>query len=103
MSIVGLNEAIDLGHEFFYASEGSPADGPLRDDMKPGFHLVEPRGIGGSKVKVVARSRCQPAPDTGMFVGGVVIHNQMHVQARRNLGFQMTQELEKLLVRKEPS
>ena len=98
MSIVGLNEAIDLGREFFSAAEGSPADGPLGDDREPGFPLIEPGGLGGGEVEVAARSRCQPAPDAGMFVGRVVVHNQMPVQGRRDLCLQMTQELEKLLV-----
>jgi len=50
--VVAMDEAFDLGDQFFDAAEGSPADGLLRDDVKPDFHLVEPGRVGRREVQV---------------------------------------------------
>lgn len=47
----------------------------VRCVMRPNqrFHLVEPRGIGGGVVHVIAGSLCQPSTHLGVFLGDVVI------------------------------
>ncbi len=47
----------------------------LGEQGEPAFHLVEPRGVSGSKVEMVARSFGQPACDERSLMGGVVIHD----------------------------
>ena len=46
---------------------------------EPAFHLVEPIGIGRGVVHVIAGPLRQPSAHLGMFVGGVVIDDQMKV------------------------
>jgi hypothetical protein len=41
-----MDEVFDFGNKFFDAAEGAPADGLLRDDVEPDFHLVEPGRVG---------------------------------------------------------
>ena len=49
-------------------------------------------------MNVEARVASQPALDLGMFVGGVVVYDQMQFLLRWSLFVNQTQELESLLV-----
>jgi len=57
--------------------------------MRPNqsFHLVEPRGIGGGVVHVIAGLLRQPSTHLGVFVGDVVIDDEVKVQNRRQQRF----------------
>jgi NAD(P)-dependent dehydrogenase (short-subunit alcohol dehydrogenase family) len=71
----GVGEFVPFGavtKKFFDAAEGAPADGLLRDDVEPDFHLLEPGRVGGREVHMVTGACCQPALDARMLVGGVV-------------------------------
>ena len=77
MAIGILNIAIDFLDQFFHAAEGSPAYGLLRDAIEPDLHLIEPGGIGGSKVHMKSWSRGEPAPNSAMLMRGVIIPTMM--------------------------
>ncbi len=47
---------------------------------------------------MVARSRRQPSPDLGVLVRGVVVDDEVDVQVLRDIGIDMAQEREELLV-----
>ena len=49
-----MDESFDFGNKFFDASEGTPTDGLLGDDVEPDFYLVEPGRVGGREVQVVS-------------------------------------------------
>ena len=83
------HEGIDLLDEVMHAGEGAPANGALGDETEPAFHLVEPRGVGGGVVHVIAGPLRQPGAHLGMFVGGVVIDDQVKVEFRRHRLVQM--------------
>ncbi len=94
-----MNEAFDFGDQFLDVAEGAATDGLLGDDVEPDFHLVEPGRVGWCEVHVVAGAWCcQSALDARVLVGGVVIHDQMHVEGFRDTGVHMAQKVEELLV-----
>jgi len=86
------HKSLDLGDQLFHATEGAPANSLLGDDVKPDFHLVEPRGVSGSVMHMVARPGRQPASHSFMFVSGVVIHHQVDVQFWRHIGLDVFEE-----------
>jgi hypothetical protein len=69
MKVGVLDEMVDLPDQVFHASECSPADCLLSDDVEPDFDLIEPRGIGRGEVDVVPGPGGQPAFDPGMLMG----------------------------------
>ena len=96
--IVALHEGVDFLHQIMDAGERTTANSTLGDDAKPTFHLIEPRGIGGRVGHLVARPLCQPSADLRMFVGGIVIDDEMDLVGSRNVVIEMTQEGEKFLM-----
>ena len=75
-----LDEAVDFGDQFFDAFEGAATDGLLRNQSEPALHLIEPGRVGGREVKMKARPCRQPCAHLGVFVGGVVVENQVYIQ-----------------------
>ncbi len=73
VSVIMVYKLFDFGDEFFDTPKCSAANGPLGDEMKPSFHLVQPRTISGCIVNLVPRVECEPAFNFGMLMGGVVI------------------------------
>jgi hypothetical protein len=90
-----VHDALDEGANRLKraASDRLPSNQP-----EPDLHLIEPRAVGRREMHVVARPLGQPRADLGMLVGGVVVHDQVDLQPRGNLGVEMPKECEKLLV-----
>ena len=84
--------------QVLYAAKRATANGPLGDQAKPAFHLVQPRGVGGSVVDVVARSLRRPSWPLGVLVGGIVIDDKVNLESFRDGPVQPPQEGEELLV-----
>ncbi len=78
--------------------ERSPSDCALGDECEEGFDLVKPGSVGWCEVNVPTRTAGEPGPDLGMLVGGVVVDDEMDVELRRHISFDVTQEGEELLV-----
>jgi hypothetical protein len=89
---------IDFGDQVFDAGEGTPPDGFVGDQCKEALDLIEPGAVGRNEVNLPARPAGDPGPDSRVFVGAVVIDDQMHIQAFGDLGFDLAQEGEKFLV-----
>ena len=96
--VIAIDEAFDLVDELFDVGEGSTADRFLSDDAEPAFDLIEPRRIGRCVVNVIARPPRQPGFHFGVFVGGVVVDDEMHVELSGHVGFDVAQERKELLM-----
>ena len=88
----------DCCDQVFDTPETTSANGLLGDESKPTFDLIEPGGVGRSVVDFEARSLRQPETYPGMFVGGVVVDNQMNVKTFRHSVIDPLEKLKKLLV-----
>lgn len=86
------HELLDALDEVSYATEGAAANCPLGDDAEPAFDLVEPGGGRGREVQVVAGVAREPGAHLAMLVGAVVIEDQVHVQRRRDVGLEVSEE-----------
>lgn len=102
MGVVMLDEGINLLHELLDVGERAAADGFLGNDSKPTLDLIEPRGIGRGVVDMEPGPPGQPGLDLGVFMGGVVVDDQVDVQIVGHIGIDMTQEGEELLVAMTP-
>ena len=96
--IVVLDELIDLAFEVRHGVKGAASDGALCDQSEPALDLVEPGGVGRSVVDMEARTLGEPDFDTGVPVGAVVIDDQMNIQMLRDIGLDMTQKAQELLM-----
>ncbi len=93
-----LDEVIDFVDQFFNAAERTASNSALRDDIKPDFDLIEPRGVRWRVVDMEARVQCEPAFDRRMLVCGIVVHNQMKVECGWNAQLDLFEEAEILLM-----
>jgi hypothetical protein len=96
--IVVFDKFADLAFEIWDGLERAATDGALRDQPEPTLHLIEPRGVSGSEVNVEAQTASEPSLDASVPVSAVVIDDQMHLQLRRDIRFNVAQEAEKLLM-----
>ena len=93
-----LDEGVDLVDQFLDASKRAAADGPLGDQGKPAFDLIQPRRVGRGVMNLVARPLRQPGTYFGMFVRRVIVDDQVDVQFRRDAVVETAQKCEKLLM-----
>ena len=82
--------------ELLSGAEAASANLLLGEGGEEAFDLIEPARRGRREVDMVARMTDQPALDGRRFMGGVVVHHQMHVQVRRHVGFDGVEELAEL-------
>lgn len=76
-----------------------PATGLFgRQVAKGTFHQIEPRTTGREEMHVYARVAVQPPLDRGMFVGGVVVGDQMHGFVPGDLAINQTEKPQPFLV-----
>src|SRR3954447_16837792 len=97
-AVVVGDEGVDPGDQLPGAGERTTADFPLAQDPEPALDLIEPGGVGGREVKMEAGVTRQPSTGLGMLVRTVVIDDEMHIEPRRNVGVNLLQEAEELLV-----
>jgi len=67
----------DFCDQVFNTLERSTTNGPLCNNIKPDFDLIEPRSIRGCIVNLVTRMCREPSFNRGMFMGGVIVDDQM--------------------------
>lgn len=67
------------------AREAALADNIVGKLAKEALHQVHPRGAGGGEVNVDPGMLFEPGEDQRMFVGGVVVHDQVQGQFRWSL------------------
>ena len=80
MAVGILDVVIDFLDQFLDAAKRSPAKSSLRNAVEPDLHLIEPGGIGWSEVYVEPWPCSEPASNSQMFVRGVIIHDDVHLQ-----------------------
>ena len=73
--VVHFDEGFDGRDQCADAVMAATFDLTLGEQDKPALHLIEPRGMGGSEVEMVARSFGQPARDERSLMSGVVIQD----------------------------
>ena len=93
-----VGDLANLRLELGDGGEGAAADRLLRDDVEPDLDLVEPGGVGGGEVEMIAWPGGQPALDAGVLVGGVVVNDEVDVEVRRHVGVDVFEEAQELLV-----
>ncbi len=93
-----LDEALDVTDESLGAGEGTSANSLLGNEAEPAFDLVEPGRIGWGEMQVVAGTPSEPSADFGMFMSGVVVDDEMDVEAAGHIAVDLTQECEELLM-----
>ena len=75
--------AVDVGadghDEFFQIAEDAAPEPIVSEVAKETFHHVQPRRAGRSEVEMKARMSRQPALHFGMFMGGIVIADQVQL------------------------
>lgn len=76
----------------------SAPDTSLRHFGKQSFHEIQPTTAGGSKVNVILRVARQPSSHLGHLVGSVFVHHQMNVKAAGEIGVNVVQEAQELLM-----
>ena len=62
------------------------------------LHHVQPRGACRGKVQVDARMFGEPGFDPGVFVGGLVVHDQVQLAIRRGLRVDLFEEAQPFLM-----
>jgi hypothetical protein len=98
VAIVVLNKFLDPPDQFTNTAKATPTDCLLGGKTEPALDLVEPRGICRCVVDLEARPLGQPGTYFAMFVGGVVVDDQMHLQMGGNGTVDALQKSQKFLV-----
>src|SRR5829696_6052730 len=62
------------------------------------LHQIKPGGGGWREMQVKARTFGQPRFDFGMFMGGVVVQDEMHIHPSRRLRVDLLEKVQPLLV-----
>jgi len=92
------DDEVDLADEIFGAVKGSPADGPLGDDVEPDLDLIEPGSISRCVVHMETKPCRQPAAHLLMLVSRVVVDYEVEVELYRNVGVDLIEEPQELLM-----
>jgi len=96
IGVDGVDVVSDGLLEFLRGAMDAAAQLFFREHREEAFHLVQPRGSGGSEVDVPARVPGQPALHSRGLVGDVVVHDQMDLEIVRDAALDHPQELEEL-------
>jgi len=80
--------------QFGYAPENATSQSIAGEVAKEALDHVQPGSVGGRKMEVKTRVFAQPFVHLGMFVGGVVIQNQMQLAIGRSLRVDLLEKLQ---------
>ena len=67
-------------------------------DVEPELDLVEPGGVSGGEVEMVVWLGVQPAFDSDVLMGAVVVDDEMDIEVRGHVGIDVSEEAQELLV-----
>ncbi len=95
---MGGEELVDRGDQVGDAVEDAAADRFVGQLAEPALDEVEPGARGRGEVEVEAGVFGEPGVDVGVFVGAVVVEDQVQLSLARKLAVECAQELEELLV-----
>ena len=81
MAVAFGQVSFDGAYQLGDTGEAALPDGLLGQIGKEAFHQIQPRTAGGSKVQMEAGMAAQPVAYPGVFVSGVVVHDQVEIQS----------------------
>ncbi len=96
--VPGLEVATDCALKLPNAVEAPAADHSIRNQRKPALHQVEPRRAGRREVRMEAGMRGKPLANLRVFVGPVVVADQMNLPPRVLLRQQVEEGNEPMLL-----
>src|SRR6201981_1489056 len=91
--IVSFEELRDRTFQFAEAATRAAAKLPVGEACKPTLDQIQPGAVGRGEVRVKAGPLGKPVPDRRSLVGAVVVHDDMDVEIRREVGFHVIDEL----------
>src|SRR6201993_600865 len=94
--IVSFEELRDRTLQFADAAMRAAANLLVGKLCKPTLDQIQPRAVGRGEVRVKAGPLGKPVPDRRSLVGAVVVHDDMDVEIRREVGFHVIEELAEL-------
>jgi hypothetical protein len=94
-----LEEGVDRVDQFGDAAEDAAPDRFVGELAEPALDEVEPGARGGDEVQVEARVLGEPGVDVFVFVGAVVVEDQVQLALAGKLAVEGAQELKELLSR----
>ena len=80
VGILGVDECADVGLELCGGAMDAAPDLFFGEIGEEALDLIDPGCAGGRDVDVSARALGEPVADRLGFVGGVVVHHQVHGQ-----------------------
>ncbi len=98
VAVVILDVVQDRLDQCLHVSEHAALEALLIEVAEESFDDVEPRAAGGYEVHVEAGMPLEPALDSLVFVGGVVVDDEMKVELTRCLLVDHPEELDPLLM-----
>ena len=96
IGLMGLDELLNGRFELGDAAERAATDLLHRELGEPAFHEAEPRPIRWCEVDVETRAFGEPVLDERRFMGAVVIHDDVHVEAVWDLRLNEVEKLSEL-------
>src|ERR1700726_1514133 len=93
---MSFDEGSDVGAERGDAAIDAEADFALGDEGKETLDLIEPGRTCGRQVDVPARPLGQPIADQRRLVRGVVVPDEMNIEALGDIGLDLVEELSEL-------
>ena len=92
VGVVVAYVSVDLAHQFTHAAKRTATNRLLGDEREPALDLVKPAGVSGRVMNVIARAAGEPGFDLGMFVGGVVVGDQVQLETGGNVAVEMIEK-----------
>ena len=96
--IPGGEEVGNRGLKLFDAEEHAALNGLIVEMTEPALDKIHPACAGGYEVRNEARMALKPRSHFFVFVGAVVVHDEMERHVAGKLLIEAAQELQKLLV-----
>ena len=93
-----IDIVVDGGDQFQNIAKDAAPEALYGQIPKEALNHVEPRSTGGGEMDMKAWMPLQPALHFGMFVGGIVVHDQMERFRFRRGVIDQSQETEPLLM-----
>src|SRR4029077_15259673 len=92
MEIVMIQKAEDVGDQSPDAAKAARPDDLGGDFAKEAFHQIEPGRRGRDEMDVETGMTFEPSVNLGVFVGGIVVANDVQVELRSDLLIDLAQE-----------
>ena len=96
--IAMVDIGVDDPYEIANAGHGEATELSLIELAEEAFDEIEPRGACGHEMEMDARVAPQPPPNLLVFVGGVVVEDNVDVETGLHVALDRLDELEELLV-----